>query len=236
MLQIQLTGFLDKDTAKFCRELWLLCLSAQSNPQGVPKELLEAKKLELIQEKVGSFFTLVEVCAHVYSRLKPKRLPKKLSAAKSRKSNETAISRAFAKESEANEVEAVVVAEAAETIMITIGGHHEIRDRLLLDGEAHRVSAALHPAVTSILIFLLVGVAVDQMKGGVGHPLQRDQIHILDRRPEPRHVEDIAMVTPLDHGDGNIPQVDLERLPAGVDMAEIGIEGDQDAVMIEQDP
>jgi hypothetical protein len=52
VLQIQLTGFLDKDTAKFCKELWTLCLSAQSNPQGVPKELLEAKKLELIQEKV----------------------------------------------------------------------------------------------------------------------------------------------------------------------------------------
>lgn len=52
-LQIQLTGFLDKDTPKFCKELWNLCLSAQSNPQGVPKELLEAKKLELIQEKVG---------------------------------------------------------------------------------------------------------------------------------------------------------------------------------------
>ncbi|KAL9104482.1 MAG: hypothetical protein Q9163_000575 [Psora crenata] len=52
VLQIQLTGFLDKDTAKFCRELWLLCLSAQDNPQGVPKELLEAKKLELIQEKI----------------------------------------------------------------------------------------------------------------------------------------------------------------------------------------
>ena len=29
-----------------------MCLSAQSNAQGVPKELLEAKKLELIQEKV----------------------------------------------------------------------------------------------------------------------------------------------------------------------------------------
>ena len=53
VLQIQLTGFLDKDTAKFCKELWNLCLSAQDNPQGVPKELLEAKKLELIQEKVG---------------------------------------------------------------------------------------------------------------------------------------------------------------------------------------
>ncbi|KEF61809.1 uncharacterized protein A1O9_03379 [Exophiala aquamarina CBS 119918] len=50
---ISLTGFLDKDTPKFCKELWNLCLSAQSNPQGVPKELLEAKKLELIQEKVG---------------------------------------------------------------------------------------------------------------------------------------------------------------------------------------
>ncbi|OAG38393.1 hypothetical protein AYO21_07376 [Fonsecaea monophora] len=50
-LQISLTGFLDKDTPKFCKELWNLCLSAQSNAQGVPKELLEAKKLELIQEK-----------------------------------------------------------------------------------------------------------------------------------------------------------------------------------------
>ncbi|KAK1523613.1 PWI domain-containing protein [Colletotrichum abscissum] len=50
-LQIQLTGFLDKDTAPFCRELWKLFLSAQTSPQGVPKELLEAKKLELIQEK-----------------------------------------------------------------------------------------------------------------------------------------------------------------------------------------
>ncbi|KAK3394411.1 PWI domain-containing protein [Podospora didyma] len=50
-IQIQLTGFLDKDTAPFCKELWKLLLSAQSSPQGVPKELLEAKKLELMQEK-----------------------------------------------------------------------------------------------------------------------------------------------------------------------------------------
>ncbi|KAI1455698.1 hypothetical protein F4805DRAFT_435230 [Annulohypoxylon moriforme] len=53
-MQIQLTGFLDKDTAQFCKDLWNLCLSAQSNPQGVPKELLEAKKLELIQEKIDA--------------------------------------------------------------------------------------------------------------------------------------------------------------------------------------
>ena len=51
-LQIQLTGFLEKDTASFCKELWKLLLSAQASPQGVPKELLEAKKLELMQEKV----------------------------------------------------------------------------------------------------------------------------------------------------------------------------------------
>ncbi|RKU42344.1 hypothetical protein DL546_005595 [Coniochaeta pulveracea] len=51
-IQIQLTGFLDKDTPAFCKELWKLFLSAQDSPQGVPKELLEAKKLELIQEKI----------------------------------------------------------------------------------------------------------------------------------------------------------------------------------------
>jgi serine/arginine repetitive matrix protein 1 len=51
-LQIQLTGFLDKDTAPFCKDLWKLLLSAQDSPQGVPKELLEAKKQELLQEKV----------------------------------------------------------------------------------------------------------------------------------------------------------------------------------------
>ncbi|KAM4059632.1 PWI domain-containing protein [Hirsutella rhossiliensis] len=50
-VQIQITGFLDKDTAPFCKDLWNLLLSAQSSSQGVPKELLEAKKLELMQGK-----------------------------------------------------------------------------------------------------------------------------------------------------------------------------------------
>jgi serine/arginine repetitive matrix protein 1 len=54
-LQIQLAGFLDKDTASFCKDLWKLLLSAQDSPQGVPKELLEAKKQELLQEKVHAF-------------------------------------------------------------------------------------------------------------------------------------------------------------------------------------
>lgn len=62
-LQIQLTGFLDKDTPKFCKDLWSLCLSAQENPQGVPKELLEAKKLELIQEKVSIYLIYIYIHA-----------------------------------------------------------------------------------------------------------------------------------------------------------------------------
>ncbi|KAI9171624.1 PWI domain-containing protein [Paramyrothecium foliicola] len=37
-LQIQLTGFLDKDTAPFCKELWKLLLSAQTSPQGIDAE------------------------------------------------------------------------------------------------------------------------------------------------------------------------------------------------------
>ncbi|KAL9113456.1 MAG: hypothetical protein Q9227_002497 [Pyrenula ochraceoflavens] len=54
VIQISLTGFLDKDAARFCKELWSMAISAQSNPQGVPQELLEAKKLELMQEKVNA--------------------------------------------------------------------------------------------------------------------------------------------------------------------------------------
>jgi serine/arginine repetitive matrix protein 1 len=53
-LQIQLTGFLEKDAAPFCKELWNLCLSAQKSDTGIPQQLVEAKKAELIQEKVNS--------------------------------------------------------------------------------------------------------------------------------------------------------------------------------------
>lgn len=52
-VQLNMTGFLEKDAATFCKELYKLLLSAQSSPQGVPKELLEAKKLELMQERVS---------------------------------------------------------------------------------------------------------------------------------------------------------------------------------------
>ncbi|KAJ5161219.1 hypothetical protein N7492_006611 [Penicillium capsulatum] len=78
-LQIQLTGFLDKDTSKFCKELWSLCLSGQENPQGVPKELLEAKKLELMQEKLY-MFSIDGIPNRRTARSKPKKLPKPLDA------------------------------------------------------------------------------------------------------------------------------------------------------------
>lgn len=58
---------MDKDTAKFCKELWSLCLSAQENPQGVPKELLEAKKLELIQEKAS--YSIPSCASHLLTIL-----------------------------------------------------------------------------------------------------------------------------------------------------------------------
>ncbi|KAI7084517.1 carboxypeptidase S [Hortaea werneckii] len=50
--QISLTGFLDKETPAFCQHLWNLLLSAQESGTGVPKELLEAKKTELINERL----------------------------------------------------------------------------------------------------------------------------------------------------------------------------------------
>ncbi|KAF8424655.1 PWI domain-containing protein [Tirmania nivea] len=50
-IQYQLTGFLEKDTPAFCKQLWGLLLSAQDSKTGVPQELLEAKKEELRLEK-----------------------------------------------------------------------------------------------------------------------------------------------------------------------------------------
>jgi serine/arginine repetitive matrix protein 1 len=48
-----ITGFLEKDAPTFSKSLWKLLLSAQVSPQGVPKELLEAKKAELERERVS---------------------------------------------------------------------------------------------------------------------------------------------------------------------------------------
>ncbi|KAF2217912.1 hypothetical protein CERZMDRAFT_31338 [Cercospora zeae-maydis SCOH1-5] len=55
-IQTDISGFLDKDAPPFCLQLWKLLLSAQADPKGIPQELLEAKKFELIQERVRRSF------------------------------------------------------------------------------------------------------------------------------------------------------------------------------------
>lgn len=58
-----ITGFLDKEAAPFAKALWKLLLSAQNGAQGVPQELLEAKKAELEKERVRITRT-VRGCRH----------------------------------------------------------------------------------------------------------------------------------------------------------------------------
>ncbi|XP_010920514.1 uncharacterized protein [Elaeis guineensis] len=50
-MQIQLTGFMEKNTGKFMKELWGLLLSAQNNASGVPQQFLDAKKEETDKRK-----------------------------------------------------------------------------------------------------------------------------------------------------------------------------------------
>ena len=51
-VQIQLTGFMEKNTVKFMKELWTLLLSAQKNASGVPQQFLDAKEEEIRKKKV----------------------------------------------------------------------------------------------------------------------------------------------------------------------------------------
>ncbi|KAJ0962465.1 hypothetical protein J5N97_030293 [Dioscorea zingiberensis] len=50
-IQIQLTGFMEKNTVKFMKELWSLLLSAQLNTSGVPQQFLDAKEEEMQKKK-----------------------------------------------------------------------------------------------------------------------------------------------------------------------------------------
>lgn len=51
-IQISLTGFMEKNTGKFMKELWTHLLSAQKNASGVPQEFLDAKVEEARKKKV----------------------------------------------------------------------------------------------------------------------------------------------------------------------------------------
>ncbi|KAJ8550795.1 hypothetical protein K7X08_000165 [Anisodus acutangulus] len=50
-VQISLTGFMERNTGKFMKELWVLLLSAQNNASGVPLQFLEAKEEEMRKKK-----------------------------------------------------------------------------------------------------------------------------------------------------------------------------------------
>lgn len=50
-LQLQVTGFLGKKSARFMEDLWLMLLSAQEDPDGIPAQLLEEKKKELLAQE-----------------------------------------------------------------------------------------------------------------------------------------------------------------------------------------
>ncbi len=45
-LQLSLTGFLETKSNKFVEELWVLLLSAQEDPTGVPKQLIDQRRRE----------------------------------------------------------------------------------------------------------------------------------------------------------------------------------------------
>lgn len=46
-LQINLTGFLEKNTSLFCKELWNLLISAARTPSGIPQKFLDDKAEEI---------------------------------------------------------------------------------------------------------------------------------------------------------------------------------------------
>ena len=50
LLQLNLTGFLEKNAASFVKELWERILSAQEHPSGIPREDIE-KEMELLEKK-----------------------------------------------------------------------------------------------------------------------------------------------------------------------------------------
>eukprot|EP00440_Ansanella_granifera_P057958 gb/GFBE01062828.1/.p1 GENE.gb/GFBE01062828.1/~~gb/GFBE01062828.1/.p1 ORF type:complete len:284 (+),score=60.52 gb/GFBE01062828.1/:1-852(+) len=51
MLQVNLTGFMERKAPLFCSELWKHLLSAQESPVGVPREFIDQKKDELRQKR-----------------------------------------------------------------------------------------------------------------------------------------------------------------------------------------
>jgi hypothetical protein len=155
-MQIQLTGFLEKETAPFCKEMWNLFLSAQSSPQGVPQELLEAKKLELIQEKVcqpkASFQPPQTVLIHACS-LQLRKPPRKLDYEETSKSEEIVKLATF--ETVSAEIGASVAVEATIGVAVDV--------------------AVVVPAAAAIEHMMIA--EVDSGVAEIDHPRARAHLH-----------------------------------------------------------
>lgn len=54
-MQINLQGFLDKNSQVFVLELWKLLLDAQTSLGGIPRVMIEEKKAELLGMRVNTF-------------------------------------------------------------------------------------------------------------------------------------------------------------------------------------
>lgn len=50
-MQVNLTGFLERDAPAFMTELWTLLVAAQEAPNGIPPQFLERKKAEIAAKK-----------------------------------------------------------------------------------------------------------------------------------------------------------------------------------------
>ena len=59
-MQINLQGFLDKNTQLFVLELWKLLISAQTSLGGIPQQFLDITKAEILKTKVRYFCSLQE--------------------------------------------------------------------------------------------------------------------------------------------------------------------------------
>ncbi|KAG5354489.1 Serine/arginine repetitive matrix protein 1 [Yarrowia sp. B02] len=51
-IQLNLNGFLEESTGKFCKELWELLVAAQEDKDGIPPQLIAMKKEEMEREKI----------------------------------------------------------------------------------------------------------------------------------------------------------------------------------------
>lgn len=167
-------------------------MSAQSNPQGVPKELLEAKKLELIQEKVSAYSPIpARVGINYYCRLKPKRLLKKPESAEKKISvgNETStrlglgnVAREAAEGVEENfgaedEVTEILTAVEAGVMTAVVAGS---RGLLHVAGLARETPFELLGG--SLTATFLGAVVVGDGKGGEGHQFpDLSHLHLLDQ-------------------------------------------------------